>query len=197
MVEASLNFALVLICLHALPFLQDWLDIDSGIAERVSFVATSFVKSAKAINYLKSYITARCGDSDIAIRSKIDSVDSLKNTKEIIQASDGAMNTQHLLELASWCFDVFRGVCHGSIPRQNIEFTEKCQLENREVVKGGKMAGSNGASGHCIFIFREHLRGDLQLCRQNGVDFIATSSVKSAEVIDHLKSYITARSGDR
>lgn len=39
--------------------LQDWLDIDFGIAEGVDFIAISFVKSAEVINHLKSYIAAR------------------------------------------------------------------------------------------------------------------------------------------
>jgi pyruvate kinase len=38
---------------------QDWLDIDFGIAEGVDFIAVSFVKSAEVINHLKSYIAAR------------------------------------------------------------------------------------------------------------------------------------------
>lgn len=39
--------------------LQDWLDIDFGIAESVEFIAISFVKSAEVIKHLKSYIAAR------------------------------------------------------------------------------------------------------------------------------------------
>jgi len=38
---------------------QDWLDIDFGIAERVDCIAVSFVKSAEVIKHLKSYIAAR------------------------------------------------------------------------------------------------------------------------------------------
>nr|GFB19193.1 pyruvate kinase isozyme A, chloroplastic [Tanacetum cinerariifolium] len=69
----------------------DWLDIDFGIAEGVDFIAVSFVKSAEVINHLKSYIKARSRDGDIAVLAKIESIDSLKNLEEIIQASDGAM----------------------------------------------------------------------------------------------------------
>ena len=39
--------------------MQDWLDIDYGIAEGVDFIAVSFVKSAEVIKTLKSYITAQ------------------------------------------------------------------------------------------------------------------------------------------
>jgi pyruvate kinase len=38
---------------------QDWLDIDFGIAEGVDFIAVSFVKSGEVIKHLKSYIAAR------------------------------------------------------------------------------------------------------------------------------------------
>lgn len=39
--------------------MQDWLDIDFGIAEGVDFIAVSFVKSAEVIKHLKSYIAAK------------------------------------------------------------------------------------------------------------------------------------------
>jgi len=42
--------------------MQDWLDIDFGIAEGVDFIAISFVKSAEVITHLKSYIAARSRD---------------------------------------------------------------------------------------------------------------------------------------
>jgi pyruvate kinase len=40
-------------------FSQDWIDIDFAIAERVDFIAISFVKTADVIKHLKSYIAAR------------------------------------------------------------------------------------------------------------------------------------------
>jgi hypothetical protein len=43
-------------------YIQDWLDIDFGIAEGVDFIAISFVKSAEVITHLKSYIAARSRD---------------------------------------------------------------------------------------------------------------------------------------
>lgn len=48
-----------ILMLKCLYFLQDWLDIDFGIAEGVDFIAVSFVKSAEVIKTLKSYIRAR------------------------------------------------------------------------------------------------------------------------------------------
>ena len=46
-----------------------------------------------------------------------------------------------------------------------------------------------------IFYFQDWL--DIDFGIAEGVDFIAISFVKSAEVIKHLKSYIAARSRDR
>lgn len=52
---------LITFFIFCISTLQDWLDIDFGIAEGVDFIAVSFVKSAEVINHLKSYITARSG----------------------------------------------------------------------------------------------------------------------------------------
>ncbi|XVE65932.1 hypothetical protein DITRI_Ditri08aG0039500 [Diplodiscus trichospermus] len=65
--------------------------ISSKVVSCVDFLAISFVKSAEVINHLKSYIAARSRGSDIAVIAKIESIGSLKNLEEIIQASDGAM----------------------------------------------------------------------------------------------------------
>ena len=48
-----------MIILLMISTLQDWIDIDFGIAEGVDFIAVSFVKSAEVIKHLKSYIAAR------------------------------------------------------------------------------------------------------------------------------------------
>lgn len=46
-------------------------------------------------------------------------------------------------------------------------------------------------------IFRSQDWLDIDFGVAEGVDFIAVSFVKSAEVINHLKSYIKARARDR
>jgi len=48
---------------------------------------------------------------------------------------------------------------------------------------------------YIYFFFQDWL--DIDFGIAEGVDFIAISFVKSAEVINHLKSYIAARSRDR
>lgn len=50
------------LCNSTFHFLQDWLDIDFGIAEGVDFIAVSFVKSAEVINHLKKYLAAHPHD---------------------------------------------------------------------------------------------------------------------------------------
>ena len=39
--------------------LQDWLDIDFAVQNRVDFIAVSFVKSADVMYNLKSYVRSR------------------------------------------------------------------------------------------------------------------------------------------
>lgn len=112
---------------------KDWLDIDFGIAEGVDFIAVSFVKSAEVINHLKSYIAARCRDSDIAVIAKIESIDSLKNLEEIIRASDGAM--------------VARGDLGAQIPLEQVPAAQQrivkiCRQLNKPVIVASQLLES-------------------------------------------------------
>ncbi|KAJ6769043.1 PLASTIDIAL PYRUVATE KINASE 1 CHLOROPLASTIC [Salix koriyanagi] len=112
---------------------KDWLDIDFGIAEGVDFIAISFVKSSEVINHLKSYIAARSRDSDIAVIAKIESIDSLKNLEEIIQASDGAM--------------VARGDLGAQIPLEQVPSAQQkivqiCRQLNKPVIVASQLLES-------------------------------------------------------
>ncbi|KAF5452749.1 hypothetical protein F2P56_027716 [Juglans regia] len=112
---------------------KDWLDIDFGIAEGVDFIAISFVKSAEVINHLKSYIAARARDGDIAVIAKIESIDSLKNLEEIIQASDGAM--------------VARGDLGAQIPLEQVpaaqqKIVQVCRQLNKPVIVASQLLES-------------------------------------------------------
>ncbi|XP_009795971.1 pyruvate kinase isozyme A, chloroplastic [Nicotiana sylvestris] len=112
---------------------KDWLDIDFGIAEGVDFIAVSFVKSAEVIKHLKSYIQARARDSDISVIAKIESIDSLKNLEEIIQASDGAM--------------VARGDLGAQIPLEQVpseqqKIVQICRQLNRPVIVASQLLES-------------------------------------------------------
>ncbi|GAB4843299.1 hypothetical protein Ancab_013264 [Ancistrocladus abbreviatus] len=112
---------------------KDWLDIDFGISEGVDFIAISFVKSAEVITHLKSYIAARSLDSDIAVIAKIESIDSLKNLEEIIQASDGAM--------------VARGDLGAQIPLEQVpsiqqRIVQLCRQLNKPVIVASQLLES-------------------------------------------------------
>ncbi|PHU21744.1 Pyruvate kinase isozyme A, chloroplastic [Capsicum chinense] len=112
---------------------KDWLDIDFGIAEGVDFIAVSFVKSAEVIKHLKSYIKARARDGDIAVIAKIESIDSLRNLEEIIQASDGAM--------------VARGDLGAQIPLEQVpseqqKIVQLCRQLNRPVIVASQLLES-------------------------------------------------------
>ncbi|CAK8572142.1 unnamed protein product [Lathyrus sativus] len=112
---------------------KDWLDIDFGIAEGVDFIAISFVKSAEVITHLKSYIAARSRDSDISVIAKIESIDSLKNLEEIIQASDGAM--------------VARGDLGAQIPLEQVPAAQQrivqvCRQRNKPVIVASQLLES-------------------------------------------------------
>ncbi|WJZ91195.1 hypothetical protein VitviT2T_010292 [Vitis vinifera] len=91
----------------------------------VDFIAISFVKSAEGIKHLKSYIATRSRDSDIAVIAKIESINSLKNLEEIIQASDGAM--------------VARGDLGAHIPLEQVSSAQQkivqlCKHLNKPVI---------------------------------------------------------------
>ncbi|KAK6161460.1 hypothetical protein DH2020_004841 [Rehmannia glutinosa] len=134
---------------------KDWLDIDFGIAEGVEFIAISFVKSAEVIKHLKSYIQARARDRvfmaslkvslnivghekppvyyDISVIAKIESIDSLKNLEEIIQASDGAM--------------VARGDLGAQIPLEQVpseqqKIVQVCRQLNKPVIVASQLLES-------------------------------------------------------
>ncbi|CAN4091234.1 unnamed protein product [Withania somnifera] len=112
---------------------KDWLDIDFGIAEGVDFIAVSFVKSAEVIKHLKSYIKARARDGDVAVIAKIESIDSLRNLEEIIQASDGAM--------------VARGDLGAQIPLEQVpseqqKIVQLCRQLNRPVIVASQLLES-------------------------------------------------------
>ncbi|XP_021764327.1 pyruvate kinase isozyme A, chloroplastic-like [Chenopodium quinoa] len=112
---------------------KDWLDIDFAIAEGVDFIALSFVRSADTINHLRSYIAARSPNRDVGVIAKIESVDSLKNLEEILEASDGAM--------------VARGDMGSQIPLEQVPFAQQkivhlCRQLNKPVIVASQLLES-------------------------------------------------------
>lgn len=112
---------------------KDWIDIDFGIAEGVDFIAISFVKTADVIKHLKSYIAARSPKRSIGVFAKIESCESLKNLKDIILVSDGAM--------------VARGDLGAQIPLEQVpsvqqEVVHLCRQLNKPVIVASQLLES-------------------------------------------------------
>ncbi|RAL42163.1 hypothetical protein DM860_011946 [Cuscuta australis] len=112
---------------------KDWLDIDFGIREGVDFIAVSFVRTADVINDLKSYVASHTHENSVAIIAKIESVDSLQNLQDIIQASDGVM--------------VARGDLGAQIPLEQVpsvqkQIVELCGGMNKPVIVASQLLES-------------------------------------------------------
>nr|ADI79344.1 pyruvate kinase [Camellia oleifera] len=112
---------------------KDWLDIDLGISESVDFTAISFVKSAEVINHLKSYIKARSRDGDVAVIAKIESIDSLTNLEEIIQASDGVMVARS---------DLGAQIPLEQVPSAQQRIVQLCRELNKPVIVASQLLES-------------------------------------------------------
>ncbi|WVZ60084.1 hypothetical protein U9M48_010150 [Paspalum notatum var. saurae] len=111
---------------------KDWADIEFGITEGVDCIALSFVKDANDINQLKAYLSRRSLEH-IKIFAKIESLESLKNLKYIIEASDGVM--------------VARGDLGVQIPLEQIPAIQEsivklCRLLNKPVIVASQLLES-------------------------------------------------------
>ncbi|XP_072958599.1 pyruvate kinase isozyme A, chloroplastic-like [Typha angustifolia] len=103
---------------------KDWADIEFGIGEGVDCIAVSLVKDDKDIKYLKNYLSRRSLDY-VKVFAKIESLESLRNLKDIVEASDGIM--------------VARGDLGVQIPIEQIpaiqqEITHLCRQLNKPVI---------------------------------------------------------------
>ncbi|KAG8062087.1 hypothetical protein GUJ93_ZPchr0003g17751 [Zizania palustris] len=111
---------------------KDWADIEFGIAEGVDCIALSFVKDANDIKYLKTYLSRRSLEH-IKIFAKVESLESLKNLKDIIEASDGVM--------------VARGDLGVQIPLEQIPAIQEtivqlCRQLNKPVIVASQLLES-------------------------------------------------------
>ncbi len=68
---------------------KDWEDIQFGLEHDVDFFALSFVRTAREIRYLKSYLADK--KSGIMVIAKIEKAEALQELEDIIKASDGIM----------------------------------------------------------------------------------------------------------
>ncbi|XP_072986126.1 pyruvate kinase isozyme A, chloroplastic-like [Typha latifolia] len=104
--------------------IKDWADIEFGIGEGVDCIAISLVKDDKDIKHLKNYLSRRSLDY-VKVFAKIESLESLRNLKDIVEASDGVM--------------VARGDLGVQIPIEQIpaiqqEITHLCRQLNKPVI---------------------------------------------------------------
>lgn len=111
---------------------KDWADIEFGIAEGVDCIALSFVKDDNDIKQLKAYLSRRSLEH-IKIFAKIESLESLKNLKDIIKASDGVM--------------VARGDLGVQIPLEQIPAIQQsivtlCRHVNKPVIVASQLLES-------------------------------------------------------
>ncbi|XP_020582840.1 pyruvate kinase isozyme G, chloroplastic-like [Phalaenopsis equestris] len=110
---------------------KDWEDIKFGVDNKVDFYALSFVKDAKVVCELKSYLKSCEADIDVIV--KIESADSIPNLKSIISASDGAM--------------VARGDLGAELPIEEVpllqeEIIRRCRSMRKPVIVATNMLES-------------------------------------------------------
>ncbi|OVA07348.1 Pyruvate kinase [Macleaya cordata] len=111
---------------------KDWADIDFGVSEGVDFIAVSFVKDANDIKHLKDYLSKRSSDF-IRVLAKVESLESLGNLEDIVEASDGIM--------------VARGDLGVQIPLEQIpavqeEIVHICRQLNKPVIVASQLLES-------------------------------------------------------
>ncbi|PIA46539.1 hypothetical protein AQUCO_01500231v1 [Aquilegia coerulea] len=111
---------------------KDWTDIDFGISEGVDFIAVSFVNEASDIKLLKNYLSTKSSEF-IKVLAKVESLESLKNLEDIVEASDGIM--------------VARGDLGVQIPLEQIptvqeEIIHICRQLNKPVIVASQLLES-------------------------------------------------------
>ena len=110
---------------------KDWTDIDFAIAERVDFIALSFVREAAAIAALTLHLREQ--QAPISVLAKIESAESIPHLDEIIEASHGIMIARGDLGAELPCEEV---------PLLQEEIVRKCRAAGKPVVVATHMLES-------------------------------------------------------
>lgn len=110
---------------------KDWTDIDFAIAERVDFIALSFVREAAAITDLTRYLKEK--QAPISVLAKIESAESIPRLDEIIAASHGIMIARGDLGAELPCEEV---------PLLQEEIVRKCRAAGKPVIVATHMLES-------------------------------------------------------
>jgi pyruvate kinase len=114
---------------------KDREDLESGLKMGVDYVALSFVRSAKDIQRVKTWLGKR--NADIPVIAKIENRQALDNIEEIIAAADGIM--------------VARGDLGVELPPENVpliqkDLIERCNAAMKPVITATQMLES--MTGH-------------------------------------------------
>ena len=110
---------------------KDWTDIDFAIAERVDFIALSFVREAAAITGLIGYLKKH--QAPISVLAKIESAESIPHLDEIIEASHGIMIARG---------DLGAELPYEEVPLLQDEIVRKCRAAGKPVVVATHMLES-------------------------------------------------------
>lgn len=110
---------------------KDWTDIEFAIAERVDFIALSFVRQAAAIADLTRYLKEK--QAPISVLAKIESAESIPHLDEIIEASHGIMIARG---------DLGAELPYEEVPLLQEEIVRKCRTAGKPVIVATHMLES-------------------------------------------------------
>lgn len=111
---------------------NDKKDILFGISQNVDFIAASFIRTGRDVEYLRKFLNDNAGES-LRIISKIENKEGIDNIDDIIDASDGIM--------------VARGDMGVEIPAEDVPLIQKsiirkCNMKGKFVITATQMLDS-------------------------------------------------------
>lgn len=110
---------------------KDWKDIKFGIEQDVDFFATSFVRSSKDVEELRSFLKKH--KSEAHIIAKIETPQAVENIDQIIAASDGIMVARG---------DLGSEVPFEDVPKIQDDIVRKCRKAAKPVIVATHMLES-------------------------------------------------------
>ncbi|MCK5025244.1 MAG: pyruvate kinase, partial [Nanoarchaeota archaeon] len=110
---------------------EDLKNIEFAIKYNLDFIAVSFVKSKDEIIWIKNYIRKK--GSQIKVIAKIETVESVENIKEIIEASDGIMVARG---------DLATDICPQNVPIVQKDIVKRCNIAAKPVIIATQMLDS-------------------------------------------------------
>lgn len=111
---------------------NDWKDIDFGIAQKVDYIAMSFVRTANDVKEVREYC-AKGGLTDVKIISKIENCEAVENLEELVLESDGIMIARGDLALEAG---------YAKVPTIHKRIMELCSFYKKPVIVATQMLAS-------------------------------------------------------